>query len=70
MAKNPHKPFNKVIIDDGPEVLECRPMFDNTMVVRKPLPAASAIPVVVDKSTDLVAPEAVNKKDKKLDLLK
>jgi hypothetical protein len=62
MAKNPHRPFKEVVIDDGPTVLECRPQFDSTMVVRKPVPTTT--PVVETKpEVDLIASEAVNKKD-------
>jgi hypothetical protein len=66
MAKNPHKPFNLVTTEDGEQILEAKPMHDSTMVVRKAVPTAPTVPVIVEKSNDLVAPEPVNKK--KLDL--
>jgi hypothetical protein len=62
MAKNPHKPFKEVVIDDGPTVLECRPEFDSTMIVRKPVPTTTLV-VEPKPEVDLIAPEAVNKKD-------
>jgi len=56
--------FEKVTTEDGKEILECKPRFDSTMVVRKPVPTPT-VPVVKEPKpeVDLIAPEAVNKKD-------
>jgi hypothetical protein len=57
--------FEKVTLDDGREVLEHKPNYDDTFVVRrtikKTVPPVKPITKVIP---DVVAPEPVNKPSK------